>query len=59
MICKCNTNMTILTDEYDGIKNRISIYYYCNKCGRVYYKDLSKEEESYWLEPNICNNNQM
>ena len=54
MNCKCDNEMQEIEHAYDGYDNYVGCWYWCNVCGRIFYKDLSKKrviDTSFWQEP--------
>ena len=55
MICKCDTEMEVLVDDFDGRENKIGTYYWCGVCGRIYFMHeecyRTRGVKDFWMEP--------
>lgn len=52
MTCVCNNKMVLEDTTTNGHESPAGEIFYCEACGRLFYKDVSiGEDESYWRTP--------
>lgn len=51
MRCLCKTSMQQLVTDYDGRENVAGYWYWCPKCGRVFFHSIVYKLNSFWHMP--------